>query len=132
MSTARIRQFLAALLLMGACGGAAAGGITEHGIYVYLDTQAREITLQGMDKRLKALSSGATSDELQRLDGTTRQRIEKLFADWNVTPASHAAYGGRNREAIEAWIKSNPSWARTYDRLQSQFEALSAKLSATR
>lgn len=111
---------------------AEAGEITEHGVYVYLDTHAREVTLEGMERRLEALSRGATRTELRRLGLETQERVRQVFAGWAVTPLQHATYGGRHAEEIEAWIERHPSWARTYSDLDTRFESLSSKLNAAR
>lgn len=128
-----LRNALLSLVVLFAGVSAGAGEITEHSVYVYLDTQARQITLDGMKQRLAALAAGERDlGALLTLGSQTREEVDKLFADWGMTPAQHAAYGSRNGEAIEGWIEQHPTWARTYEKLETRFQSLSSQLNAAR
>lgn len=132
MGTAARKAFLlAGALLIGS--GANAQAIDGPGVFVYLDTTAREITLEGMERRLQALSSGeADKAALRAIDRRTREEIEALYRQWGVSPEKHAAYGTRHAEAIEEWLAEHPEWDRSYDDLERRFQSLSNQLNSAR
>lgn len=126
------RILLAALGLATMTASPADEGKLNPSRYVYLETSAREISIEGMEKRLAIRRNDGDEAKLRRISKRTRERIRELFAEWEVEPGDHATYGGRNREAIEAWLADHPDWQRNYEQLMRRAKTLSNKLENTR
>lgn len=104
------------------------GGVGAAEDFVYLDQQARLITLEGMKSRRDGLNASLTRSELMKIDEGTRDEVIALFAEHGVTPSQHATYGSRHAQEIDQWLEAHPSWDATYDELQREFDSLSAAM----
>lgn len=116
------------LLSIASVTSAYGGQLGSPQEFVYLDQQARLITLEGMKSRHDGLKASLSQNELMRIDEATREEIILLFAEHGVTPSQHAAFGSRHADEIEQWLESHPSWNVIYDDLQREFDSLSAAM----
>ena len=98
--------------------------------YVLLDLQVRELTLNGMARRLELLQSDASQLARRSADATTRAEVEDVYTDYGVTPGQHAAFGAQHAEAIRQWLHANPDMRTYYDDLERRLGRLSNRLSA--
>lgn len=128
MSNLAYRFVLLLVLSVSIVMPAHAGSLGSHEEFVYLDQQARLITLEGMKARHDGLNASLNQSELMKIDEATREEIIALFAEYGVTPSQHAAYGSRHAEEIEQWLENHPSWNVIYDDLQREFDSLSAAM----
>lgn len=78
--------------------------------YVRSNSEARKLTLDGMEKRIGLLKNGATQEEQMTAAEQTNQAVEALFKSYGTTGSAHAAYGTYHKEQIDAWLEANPAW----------------------
>lgn len=123
MSTLLRFIFIAALL----AGNAWADALTPE-TYIRSDSEARKLTLDGMEKRIALLQKGATQEEQMAAAEQTNQAVEALFKSYGTTGSVHAAFGTYNLEQINAWLEANPDWKQNEADLNQRFQSLSKQI----
>lgn len=96
--------------------------------YTEADVEVREVTMEGMRERFELLSAGATDDELFDAGSQNAALIEEIYSEYGTSGGAHAAYGSRERAAIDAWLAEQPDWQQHYQSLERDFEALRKSL----
>lgn len=102
-----LQRFILMVALLS--GNAWADALTPE-TYVRSNSEARKLTLDGMEKRVGLLKNGATQEEQMVAAEQTSEAVEALFKSYGTTGSTHAAYGTYNQEQIDAWLEANPSW----------------------
>lgn len=123
MSTLQRFILMTALL----AGNAWADALTPE-TFVRLNSEARQLTLDGMEIRIGLLQNGATKEEQMAAAEQTQQTVEALFMSYGTTGSAHAAFGTYNQEAIEAWLEANPIWKQKEAELNEHFQTLSNQI----
>lgn len=123
MSTLQRFILIAALL----AGNAWADALTPE-TYIRSNSEARKLTLDGMEKRIGLLQKGATQEEQMEAAEQTNQAVETLFKSYGTTGSAHAAFGTYNLEQINAWLEANPDWKQNEDDLDQRFQTLSNQI----
>lgn len=96
--------------------------------YTRLNSEARKLTMDGMEKRIALLQNGAAND-VQLAEGKkTNLAIDALFKQYDTTSSAHAAYGTYHQKEIDVWLKANPAWQQTEADLTQRFKTLSQKI----
>ncbi|AEG02519.1 hypothetical protein [Methylomonas methanica] len=96
--------------------------------YVRLNSQARKLTMDGMETRIGLLKNGASQEEQLAAAEQTNQAVESLFKSYGTTGSLHTAYGTYHQEQISAWLEANPVWNQTEVDLNQRFQALSSQI----
>lgn len=126
-------QILCWLVVACFAGALGADDLDGPDMYTYVDVSVREVTLEGMRRRLSLLQSSSYSTESDAaLDAQTRVQIADVYVQFGTTAGGHLAYGTRNRAQIEQWLEANPEWKDKYATLDREFRELSSQLSASR
>lgn len=119
---------LTGLLLIA--GIANAGPLTPE-TWVHIDLQARELTIEGMEARLRLLANGQAAQAQAEADQNARN-IARLYEEHGTDPGAHAHYGSRNAKAIEDWLDAHPAYRSQYHALERRFESLSGQFQSYR
>ncbi|MGR9116090.1 MAG: hypothetical protein ACU85E_10010 [Gammaproteobacteria bacterium] len=123
MST--LLRFILMVTLM--TGNAWADTLTPE-TFVRLNSEARQLTLDGMEIRIGLLQNGATQEEQMAAAEQTQQSVEALFMSYGTTGSAHAAFGTYHQAAIEAWLEANPIWKQKETELNERFQTLSDQI----
>ena len=120
-----LRFILMAALLIG--NAWAVEALTPE-TFVRSNSEARKLTIDGMEKRVGLLQKGATQEEQIVAAEQTNQAVETLFKSYGTTGSAHAAFGTYNKEQIEAWLEANPEWKQNEANLNQRFQTLSKQI----
>lgn len=96
--------------------------------FVRANSEARKLTLDGMEKRIGLLQKGASQEEQLTVAEQTNQAVETVFKKYGTTGSLHTAYGTYNLAQINAWLESNPVWKQNEADLNQRFKALSTQI----
>jgi ribosomal protein L31 len=108
-------------------GNAAAGDLSPE-TFLRANSEARKLTLDGMEKRIALLQKGATQEQQMAVAEQTNVAIEAIFKKYGTTGPEHTAYSTYHQEQIDAWLQTHPSWKQDEADLNQRFQALSKQI----
>ena len=102
--------------------------------YIAIEKHVRSLTNEGMRSRLLllGLQAGANSHEQYALDQGVSDDIQVVYQQGGTSAGRHTAYGGREPQAIAAYLARHPQDVQALQALQAEFERLSAAIDAAR
>lgn len=97
-------------------------------VYVHMDLQARQITLDGVKQRKELLANGASLDAQMRASDATRQAVDAVYHTQGVSSGQALAWYRQNANQLMDWLAEHPELSEEYERIAAELDALSRQL----
>ena len=96
--------------------------------YYELEIQARELTLEGMQKRLTCMRSDCQAPAQYAIDEEYQQKIMTLHEKNGTTPSRLAAWYTHHAVEAENYRLTNPQLQMRFDALSDSYEKISDEI----
>lgn len=97
-------------------------------VYVQMDLQARQITLEGVRKRSDLLAKGASLEAQMKASDATRQAVDAVYQTQGTNSGQALAWYRQNAEQVLDWLAKNPDLSEEYEQIATELDVLSKQL----
>lgn len=97
-------------------------------VYVQMDLQARQITLEGVKQRNDLLANGASLDAQMRASDATRQAVDAVYQMQGISSGQALAWYRQNDNQVMGWLAEHPDLSEEYERIAAELDVLSLQL----
>ncbi|MDH3393797.1 MAG: hypothetical protein OEL66_07295 [Desulfobulbaceae bacterium] len=96
--------------------------------YYEIEIKARELTLEGMEKRLECMLAGCSVSEQLAIDERYQEKIMAMHEEYSTTSSQLAAWYTHHALETENYFLTSPQLQMRLDELETSFETLSDKI----